>query len=415
MKGGVPNEKLKLKDFMSYINRVLHFNELVNRFAEKRQRKSIPLSTIVKMTILGLVFQFPSLNQIFNHRYSGDRMWKNAFRGKLPRTDAARNVIKSLSPSTCKYIHNCIVHKLKENKNLRQNKIDHFAVVAIDGVELFTSNKESKKNKNSLTRKHSNGETEYFSRSVVCMTVGDSPHIVLGQTMLSARDGAEKDEGENTGAKRLVEELYKEFHHFADIIVGDALYLNAPFINTALSKHIDVVIRAKDENRCIVKDALGIIEGHLVKAQKFYTGKNNKVEITAYEICNMEMDGVRDKLRFVQFENPKAKEKENKKIWIVTSSEAGIETLWKIIHSRWHIENNGFHQLKTYYHADHCFVKDAIDIMFMLNIIAFNMREAYLFYHMTNFRALKITRIEVTEIFKQDLLLDSMQKWFEGG
>ena len=45
---------------------------------------------------------------------------------------------------------------------------------------------------------------EYFHRSVVCMTVGKAPHVILGQEMLKSRDGAEKDEGELTGGKRLI-------------------------------------------------------------------------------------------------------------------------------------------------------------------------------------------------------------------
>ena len=41
------------------------------------------------------------------------------------------------------------------------------------------------------------------------MTVGKAPHVILGQEMLKPRDGAEKDEGELTGGKRLVEQLRK--------------------------------------------------------------------------------------------------------------------------------------------------------------------------------------------------------------
>ncbi len=38
-------------------------------------------------------------------------------------------------------------------------------------------------------------------------------------------DGSNKDEDEITGGKRLIKKLYKQYHHFADIIVADALYL----------------------------------------------------------------------------------------------------------------------------------------------------------------------------------------------
>ena len=64
------------------------------------------------------------------------------------------------------------------------------------------------------------------------MIIGKSPHVILGQEMLKPRDGSGKDEGELTGGKRLIEQLKKRHGHFADVIVADALYLNAPFINT---------------------------------------------------------------------------------------------------------------------------------------------------------------------------------------
>ncbi len=44
------------------------------------------------------------------------------------------------------------------------------------------------------------------------------------------------------------------------MIVADALYLNAPFLNTVLDCHMDAVIRLKDEERLIYKDAKGLFE-----------------------------------------------------------------------------------------------------------------------------------------------------------
>lgn len=47
-------------------------------------------------------------------------------------------------------------------------------------------------------------------------------------------DGSDKDEGEITGGKRLIRKLYGKFHHFADIIVADALYCKAPWLKEVL-------------------------------------------------------------------------------------------------------------------------------------------------------------------------------------
>lgn len=112
-----------------------------------------------------------------------------------------------------------------------------------------------------LTRKNRAGETEYFHRSVVCMTVGKAPHVILGQEMLKPGDGPEKDEGELPGGKRLIGRLRQRHGHFADVIVADALYLNAPFINTIKENGLEAVIRLKDKKRLIFQMQRGFLTG----------------------------------------------------------------------------------------------------------------------------------------------------------
>lgn len=83
--------------------------------------------------------------------------------------------------------------------------------------------------------------------------------------MLRPRDGSEKDEGELTGGKRLIQRLHQQHGHFADVIVADALYLNAPFINTVLDCKMDTVNRLKDEKRRIFQDAEGLFQKDIGK------------------------------------------------------------------------------------------------------------------------------------------------------
>ena len=105
------------------------------------------------------------------------------------------------------------------------------------------------------------------------MTVGKAPHVILGQEMLKPRDGAEKDEGELTGGKCLIERLRKRHGHFADVIVADALYLNAPFINTIKENGLVAVIRLKDEKRLIFQDAGGLFNRGEGKKDHLSVGK----------------------------------------------------------------------------------------------------------------------------------------------
>ena len=65
-------------------------------------------------------------------------------------------------------------------------------------------------------------------------------------------------------------------------------------------------------------------------------------------------------------------------MWLVTTLKQGnSRVLWKMMNRRWDIEENGFHQLKTYYHAKHCYCHAATEVIFDLMIIGFNMRELY--------------------------------------
>ena len=222
----------------------------------------------------------------------------------------------------------------------------------------------SKRLKNCLSRKKHTGETEYFYRSVVCMIIGKSPHVILGQEMLKPRDGSGKDEGELTGGKRLIERLKKRHGHFADVIVADALYLNAPFINILKENGLEGVIRLKDERRMIFQNAERLFKQDEGKKASFWKGKK-KIEV--WDLSGFKMEGCPYKLRVVRYheqweENGKETERF---MWLVTTLEAAdYRVLWEMMHRRWDIEENGFHQLKTYYHAKHCYCRDAVETIF---------------------------------------------------
>ena len=166
------------------------------------------------------------------------------------------------------------------------------------------------------------------------------------------------------GGKRLIERLKKRHGHFADVIVADALYLNAPFINTLKENGLEGVIRLKDERRMIFQDAERLFKQDEGKKASFWKGKK-KIEV--WDLSGFKMEGCPYKLRVVRYheqweENGKERERF---MWLVTTLEAAdYRVLWEMMHRRWDIEENGFHQLKTYYHAKHCYCRDAVETIF---------------------------------------------------
>jgi hypothetical protein len=83
-----------------------------------------------------------------------------------------------------------------------------------------------------------------------------------------------------------------------------------------------------------------------------------------------------------------------------------LETLHKIAHARWEIENNIFHQIKTEWHMDHCFIHDEIGLeaAFGFLVIAFNLMQLFFFRCIKNFRQRGLLQVEVVERIIKELL-----------
>lgn len=326
--------------------------------------------------------------------------------------DAVRDLLSRVNPEEIRRIHEETIDTMKRNRVFRGGTIGGYLVAGIDGVELFSSTKKSCPE--CLSRKKQTGQTEWFHRSVVCMTVGKAPHVILGQEMLRPKDGSGKDEGELTGGKRLIERLKKRHGHFADVIVADALYLNAPFINTLKGNGLEVVIRLKDERRLLFQDAEGLFNRGIGKKKSFKKGKK---ETEVWDLSDFEMTNCPYKLRVVRYHEiwEEKGEKKERWMWLVTTLEmAGYEVLWEMMNRRWDIEENGFHQLKTYYHAKHCYCHEAVEVIFNLLIIGFNMRELYLYRRIRKFEKSRISRKSVRRIFCDELQRESVKNIIYG-
>ena len=284
-KEGVLNEKLALKKLLTYMKSVYKISQKIKGLSDERKRKPIPLFNIVMPVLIFLMLQYESFHTIFSAPESMEKRPKNCIRGKIPKVDAVRDLLSRIDPKEIEEIHAQTIDVLKRNRVFREGTIGGYVAAGIDGVELFSSTKKSCPD--CLSRKNGTRKTEYFHRSVVCMTVGKSPHVIFGQEMLKPRDGSEKDEGELTGAKRLIRHLKKRHGHFADVIMADALYLNAPFINTLKECGLETVIRLKDERRLLFQDAESMFQRDEGRKRSFRKGKKS---IEVWDLSGFEID-----------------------------------------------------------------------------------------------------------------------------
>ena len=399
-----------LKQILTYTNKVYDIGEKINTLKDKRLNPQINTATVSFVVLFGFMLQIRSFNRL-EHWVKKNRFKKLLPKGtRIPHIDAIRRTLSQVDLSNVRDMHDHIIKTVVKNKIFRNGTIDGLKVVAVDGVELFDST--NKCCNNCLTRIDNQKVTHYFHRAVVCATVGSDPHIILGHEALEPKkDDSDKDEGEITGGKRLIKKLHHKFHHFADIVVADALYCKASWIKEILSIDMDAVVRVKDERLHIVKDALGLFKSRgCDKEWVIKTGNQNKTIVKAWDEDGFEMNGLDIKVRFMKFleEIHTGDKVEIKEAWIITTSKVlPIETIWKIMHKRWDIENNAFHQLKTGWHLGHCFLHDStgIEAVLMLIIIAFNLMQLYFFRCIRGFRKKRLLQIDIIEDLKDEMLL----------
>ena len=154
---------------------------------------------------------------------------------------------------------------------------------------------------------------------------------------------------------------------------GDALYLDAPFINFCRDhgKHVIVVI--KGDQRLLLRNAQGLFAQ---RAPETWTaGRGHAVQFwdeEGFTSC----EGVRDPLRVLRAVESKHRRQRIARQWVETEetsewywatthskNQMPTPTLWRAGHGRWDIENDCFNTLSTHWALDHCFKHDPTAIV----------------------------------------------------
>ena len=172
-------------------------------------------------------------------------------------------------------------------------------------------------------------------------------------------------------------------------------------INEIVDQNKIAVIRVKQENYNIIKDAAGLLAGRKADLQKelslksdWYpedrSGRKYTYQVEIWDAEGFESwQGVNVSLRVLKIKETRIYRTGNKlceplvTYLVTTAGKATLptESAWRILHRRWDIENKTFYGLKEYwgfgrnYHHD----AEAFMAMLWLTLIAANL--FYLFYY----------------------------------
>jgi hypothetical protein len=212
--------------FETYLDKVFGFSALVDALPEGREFPQHPWKKVFDSVFLGAAMQIPSLLQIEAECREGAL----AKRIGPISDDTIGYALERQSPEPVFALSCEIARRLKRNGVLRSDWSRGLVVAAVDGIEICSSfvrccdacmEREIEHKVNGEIRT----DIQYYHRIVVAAVVSTPFPIPLG--LRFQKNG----EGEVACALALLQDLDHQLgRRFLDVLVGDALYMQSPFV-----------------------------------------------------------------------------------------------------------------------------------------------------------------------------------------
>jgi hypothetical protein len=272
-------------------------------------------------------------------------------------------VYKQTESQALRQMLSVINHQVRRNKGLGPG--GELMIVAVDGHEFFSSRKRCCPYCQTRTIQLKNRTvTEYYHRGVVCHLAGHDLALPLDVELQLP------GEGEEATAKRLLERVFADYSRFIDVVGGDALYFDAPFINFCLDHHKHVIVVIKGEQRLLLQDAQQLFAQRTPGEWSEGRRSVRYWDEEGFTSC----DGVKVTLRVLHTEETvrhwdqirqQQAEETSSWYWGTTLSKRQLSThrFYQAGHGRWDVENDCFNTLSTHFSLDHCFKHDVVAIV----------------------------------------------------
>jgi hypothetical protein len=213
----------------------LAFSDLVSALPEGREFPQHSWKKVFDAVFLGAALQIPSLLQI----EAECRQGALAKRIGPISDDTLGYALQRQSPEPVFALSCEIARRLKRNGVLHSDWSRSLVVAAVDGIEICSSFARCcdacmKREVQHKVKGQMRTDLQYYHRVVAVALVSSPFPIPLG--LRFQKDG----EGEVSCALALLQDLVGQLgRRFLDVLVGDALYLQAPFVKEVESLGLD--------------------------------------------------------------------------------------------------------------------------------------------------------------------------------
>ena len=388
----------KLAQFEKYAAKVFYLPKLLSSFLDSRRDPDIQTFDVVNSLFHTALLRIPSINALEGDLKESSFQKLIGFKPnqdeKVFSADVVANVLDKLDLSCGSNAVINVIRRAERNKVFREGWHGALRYVALDGWEPFCSY--HRHCPHCLTRmvekKLPSGEKEkvvqYYHRFVVAMIIDETMDLAIDFEPIRPADLREDDykdkrhEGELTAAKRLLPRV-KRTHPWIDVVVGDSLYTNGPFLTLLNELKMGAVLIAKKTGDEPLKEALSIW-GDTAPDKVIYDEDSGE-QIELWDVRDIEtLDTYKGKIRVVRGLVTKAKAKEPT-TWCMTvigkANKLSARQVLAVARGRWHIENTGFHQWVSHWNLKHVFrhTDNALRAILLIWTLAFNLLQLFIY------------------------------------
>ncbi|MCI0561972.1 MAG: transposase [Nitrososphaera sp.] len=341
---------------------------------DARKFPQIPTPIIVKSALSMFLGRLGSLNALEQLKESSSL--RSFIEGRLPSADTIGRVFALIEPDTIRQANHEIYTHLKRNKSLEL--LEHGLIALnIDGHESHATYMQHCDGclKRTMNKGTDTERVQYYHRHVTAQLVFRNFSLLLDIEVQQPGDS------ETAAAQRLLARVLKDYPRAFDVVVVDALYCGAPFINYVIDSGKYIVVVAKDERTDLVKES----EIFLKDKPPDITTSDKRIEHKCWDLEEFEWSSVKQSLRIVKSLkiktvrrqlDGKIEQETSAWMWATTLPKitAGTKTVVELGHGRWRIENNGFREMVNHWFSDHIYRHHPIAIInfWLLCMMAYN-------------------------------------------
>jgi len=321
---------------------------------DARRQPQIPTPVVMRALAVLFLVRLGSLNALAQTRRQP--FWCRWLGSDLPSADTLGRVASQVEISDLRAVQQQVYVRLKRGKALPA-PVHGLIAAVVDGHESHATFR--RHCPGCLTRTiHAAGgdRTQYYHRHVSLQLVG------ADWTLLVDAEPQRPGEDEVAAALRLLERVLARYPRAFEVLVADGLYADPRVFNFVFTHGKDILAVLKDNHPALLEDARSLFATLTPTSGRYRLRTCQWWDLVGFTTWPQVAASIRI-VRSVETwsvqrqRDGQVEPQQTEWFWVTTLAPTPAPTaaVVQLGHARWAIENAGFNELVTRWHADHVY------------------------------------------------------------